>query len=87
MPRRECTHAARCTRTAATAPRTGARAPPACPVLVRVRARRDGLFFAAMYERIVIAGAGQAAVQAIDTLRRRGYAGSLAVVGEEPWPP
>jgi 3-phenylpropionate/trans-cinnamate dioxygenase ferredoxin reductase component len=40
-----------------------------------------------MYQRIVIAGAGQAAVQAIDTLRRRGFTGSLSVVGEEPWLP
>jgi 3-phenylpropionate/trans-cinnamate dioxygenase ferredoxin reductase component len=40
-----------------------------------------------MYERIVIAGGGQAAVQAIDTLRRRGYSGALDVVGEEPWLP
>ncbi|MBV8974236.1 MAG: FAD-dependent oxidoreductase, partial [Sinobacteraceae bacterium] len=40
-----------------------------------------------MYERIVIAGGGQAAVQAIDTLRRRGFAGELSVVGDEPWPP
>ncbi len=40
-----------------------------------------------MYERIVIAGAGQAAVQAIDTLRRRGFAGKLLLVGEEPWLP
>src|SRR5579862_5739997 len=60
---------------------------PARPVLVRTGARCDRLFFAAMYERIVIAGAGQAAVQAIDTLRRRGYTGALAVVGEEPWLP
>jgi 3-phenylpropionate/trans-cinnamate dioxygenase ferredoxin reductase component len=40
-----------------------------------------------MYERIVIAGAGQAAVQAVDTLRRRGFTGQLTLVGEEPWPP
>ncbi|HEV2229922.1 MAG TPA: FAD-dependent oxidoreductase [Steroidobacteraceae bacterium] len=40
-----------------------------------------------MYERIVIVGAGQAAVQAVDTLRRRGFAGKLTLVGEEPWPP
>lgn len=35
-------------------------------------------------ERIVIVGAGQAAVQAIDVLRRRGYGGSLVLTGEEP---
>ena len=40
-----------------------------------------------MYQQIVIAGAGQAAVQAIDTLRRRGYSGALTVVGDEPWLP
>jgi 3-phenylpropionate/trans-cinnamate dioxygenase ferredoxin reductase subunit len=40
-----------------------------------------------MYEQIVIAGAGQAAVQAVDTLRRKGFAGKLTVVGDEPWLP
>ena len=40
-----------------------------------------------MYERIVIVGAGQAAVQAADTLRRRGFAGKLTLIGAEPWPP
>ena len=45
------------------------------------------LFFARMYERILIAGAGQAAVQAVDTLRRRGFTGGLTLVGDEPWPP
>jgi 3-phenylpropionate/trans-cinnamate dioxygenase ferredoxin reductase subunit len=40
-----------------------------------------------MYEHIVIAGAGQAAVQAVDTLRRKGFAGKLTVVGDEPWLP
>ncbi len=40
-----------------------------------------------MYERIVIAGGGQAAVQALDTLRRGGFTGTLTLVGEEPWPP
>ena len=43
--------------------------------------------FGSMYQRIVIVGAGQAAVQTIDSLRRRGFAGELAVVGEEPWLP
>ena len=37
-----------------------------------------------MFERIIIVGAGQAAVQAIDTLRRKGFTGKLAVVGDEP---
>ena len=40
-----------------------------------------------MFERIIIVGAGQAAVQAIDTLRRKGFTGKLVVVGEEPWLP
>ena len=40
-----------------------------------------------MFEQIVIVGAGQAAVQAIDTLRRKGFTGKLAVVGDEPWLP
>jgi 3-phenylpropionate/trans-cinnamate dioxygenase ferredoxin reductase component len=40
-----------------------------------------------MYEQIVIAGGGQAAVQTVDTLRRKGFAGKLTVVGEEPWLP
>ena len=40
-----------------------------------------------MFERIVIVGGGQAAVQAADTLRRRGYGGTLTLVGEEPWLP
>ncbi|HET9329428.1 MAG TPA: FAD-dependent oxidoreductase, partial [Steroidobacteraceae bacterium] len=40
-----------------------------------------------MYQQIVIVGGGQAAVQAADTLRRRGYTGQLAVVGDEPWVP
>lgn len=40
-----------------------------------------------MFERIVIVGAGQAAVQAVDTLRRRGFAGKLTLIGAEPWPP
>jgi 3-phenylpropionate/trans-cinnamate dioxygenase ferredoxin reductase subunit len=37
--------------------------------------------------RIVIVGAGQAAVQALDTLRRKGFTGSIALVGDEDsWP-
>ncbi|HVN46388.1 MAG TPA: FAD-dependent oxidoreductase [Steroidobacteraceae bacterium] len=40
-----------------------------------------------MYERIVIAGGGQAAVQAVDTLRRRGFPGQVTLIGDEPWPP
>ena len=41
----------------------------------------------AMYDNIVILGAGQVAVQAIDTLRRNGYTGKLVIVGAEPWLP
>jgi len=37
-----------------------------------------------MFGQIVIAGAGQAAAQTLDTLRRKGFAGKLTVVGDEP---
>jgi len=37
-----------------------------------------------MYQRVVIVGGGQAAVQAIDTLRRKGFAGELLLIGDEP---
>jgi 3-phenylpropionate/trans-cinnamate dioxygenase ferredoxin reductase component len=40
-----------------------------------------------MFEQVVIVGAGQAAVQAVDTLRRRGFAGKLTLIGTEPWAP
>jgi len=40
-----------------------------------------------MYERVVILGGGQAAVQAIDTLRRKGFTGHLVLIGDEPWLP
>jgi 3-phenylpropionate/trans-cinnamate dioxygenase ferredoxin reductase component len=40
-----------------------------------------------MFEQIVIVGGGQAGIQAVDTLRRRGFAGQLTLVGEEPWLP
>ncbi|HEY0341448.1 MAG TPA: FAD-dependent oxidoreductase [Steroidobacteraceae bacterium] len=40
-----------------------------------------------MFDQIVIIGAGQAAVQTIDTLRRKGFTGKVAVVGDEPWLP
>jgi 3-phenylpropionate/trans-cinnamate dioxygenase ferredoxin reductase component len=40
-----------------------------------------------VYERIAIAGGGQAAVQAIDTLRRKGFPGQIVLIGEEPWLP
>jgi len=40
-----------------------------------------------MYSQIVVVGAGQAAAQAVDTLRRKGFTGQLTVVGDEPWLP
>jgi 3-phenylpropionate/trans-cinnamate dioxygenase ferredoxin reductase subunit len=40
-----------------------------------------------VYERIVIAGGGQASVQAVDTLRRKGFTGKIVLIGEEPWLP
>ena len=36
-----------------------------------------------MTETIVIIGGGQAGAQAVDTLRREGFAGRLVLVGEE----
>jgi 3-phenylpropionate/trans-cinnamate dioxygenase ferredoxin reductase subunit len=39
---------------------------------------------AAMSDRIVVVGAGQAAAQVIETLRRKGHAGAITLVGEEP---
>ncbi|MGC8517811.1 MAG: NAD(P)/FAD-dependent oxidoreductase [Steroidobacteraceae bacterium] len=40
-----------------------------------------------MLESIVIVGAGQAAMQAAYTLRRKGFPGTITLVGEEPWLP
>ncbi len=40
-----------------------------------------------MYGQIVIVGAGQAADQAVHTLRRKGFTGKLVVIGDEPWLP
>lgn len=40
-----------------------------------------------MYERIIIVGGGQAAVQAIDMLRRKGFSGEIVLIGDEPWLP
>ncbi len=37
-----------------------------------------------MIEQVVIVGAGQAAAQAIDMLRRKGFRGRIAMVGDEP---
>jgi 3-phenylpropionate/trans-cinnamate dioxygenase ferredoxin reductase subunit len=40
-----------------------------------------------MSERIVIVGAGQAAIQAVQSLRAEGFTGSLTLLGDEPFPP
>ena len=40
-----------------------------------------------MHQRVVIVGGGQAAVQAIDTLRRKGFTGELVLIGDEAWLP
>lgn len=40
-----------------------------------------------MQDRIVIVGAGQAAAQAVHSLRTGGFGGRIALVGEEPHPP
>jgi 3-phenylpropionate/trans-cinnamate dioxygenase ferredoxin reductase component len=38
-------------------------------------------------ERVVIIGAGQAGVQAVQSLRAAGYAGEMVMIGDEPFPP
>ena len=38
-------------------------------------------------DKIVIIGAGQAAAQAVATLRAEAYTGALTVIGDEPFPP
>ena len=40
-----------------------------------------------MPEQIVIVGAGQAGVQAVQTLRAEGFAGAITMVGDEAYPP
>lgn len=40
-----------------------------------------------MIERVVIVGAGQAAAQAVEVLRRKGFAGAIVLVGDEPFLP
>jgi 3-phenylpropionate/trans-cinnamate dioxygenase ferredoxin reductase subunit len=40
-----------------------------------------------MAETVVIVGAGHAAVQAVDTLRREGHTGPIVLVGDEPFLP
>ena len=62
-----------------------------CVHPLRVSDTRDDpwyrLCFWRMYGQIVIVGAGQAADQAVHTLRRKGFTGKLMMVGEEPWLP
>ena len=40
-----------------------------------------------MVQTVVIVGAGHAAVQAVDTLRREGHLGPIVLVGDEPYVP
>lgn len=40
-----------------------------------------------MPENIVIIGAGQAGIQAVDSLRKEGFAGTITMVGDEAYPP
>jgi 3-phenylpropionate/trans-cinnamate dioxygenase ferredoxin reductase subunit len=40
-----------------------------------------------MLDKVVIVGAGQAAAQAIETLRRKGFKGAVTLVGDEPYLP
>ncbi len=40
-----------------------------------------------MAEHLVIVGAGQAATQAVQTLRQQNYAGAITLLGEEPYAP
>jgi len=40
-----------------------------------------------MSEKFVIIGAGQAGAQAVQSLRSEGFTGSIAMVGDEAWPP
>lgn len=40
-----------------------------------------------MSEKIVIIGAGQAAIQAVQSLRAEGFSGPITLVGEEAYPP
>ena len=40
-----------------------------------------------MSETIVIIGAGQAAAQAVQSLRAEGFTGPITLVGDEAYPP
>src|SRR5207302_10594377 len=55
------------------------------PIAGAARAAAHRLCCKRMFDQIVIVGAGQAAAQAVDTLRCKGFTGKLAVVGVEPW--
>src|SRR6478735_481940 len=48
----------------------------------RITAKR-GMILPLMFAPIVIVGAGQAAAQAAETIRRRGHVGPLVVIGDE----
>jgi 3-phenylpropionate/trans-cinnamate dioxygenase ferredoxin reductase subunit len=40
-----------------------------------------------MSEHLVIVGGGQAAAQAVQSLRQQGFAGAITLLGDEPYPP
>src|ERR1700744_5310292 len=40
-----------------------------------------------MAENIVIIGAGQAGIQAVESLRKEGFAGTITMIGDEAYPP
>jgi 3-phenylpropionate/trans-cinnamate dioxygenase ferredoxin reductase subunit len=40
-----------------------------------------------MPENIVIIGAGQAGIQAVESLRKEGFTGPITMVGDEAYPP
>ena len=40
-----------------------------------------------MSENIVIIGAGQAGIQAVESLRKEGFAGTITMIGDEAYPP
>src|ERR1700759_1524501 len=55
---------------------------PVLPVLAPAR-----IFGKTMPEQIVIVGAGQAGVQAVQTLRAEGFTGAITMIGDEAYPP
>ena len=40
-----------------------------------------------MSERLIIIGAGQAAAQAVQSLRAEGFGGAITLIGDEAYPP